>query len=331
MRPLDVSWGGLEDAGLHLVGGSLAFLTAYWLAPIAIRKLKGAGMVGRDRHKPGRPEVAEMGGVIVFTGFMAGTFAMMMLGQLSDRQDALLLATLLLGAGAALTGVLDDFIELRQRFKAGLPFLFAIPLALFVEDTALWLPLIGEVELGLFYALLLVPLAVACASQSFNMLEGFNGLGAGLGFIMAIGISVCAWLGGDLTGLVISIPLAGALGAFLFYNFYPAKVFPGDTMTLFVGAMLASAAILSKVEFAAGILFLPYVTEFFVKASNHFPSRGWGGDLGPDGRLRAPPGKRPVGLAQWMLRGFGPLREASLVVGFWGIETILLAIAVLVA
>ncbi len=328
MRPLDVSWGGLDNVGLHLVGGSLAFLVAYFLAPVAIRKLKGAGMVGRDRHKPDRPEVAEMGGVIVFAGFMAGAFAMLMLGSLTDRQDSLILATLILGSGAAMTGILDDFIALRQRFKAFLPLAFAAPLALFVEDSVIRFPLVGPVDFGLAYALVIVPLAIACAANSYNMLEGFNGLGAGMGLIMAVAISVLAWQGGDLTGLVITIPLGAALFAFLFYNWYPAQVFPGDTMTLFVGAMLASAGILSKVEFATGVLFLPFIAEFFLKARHHFPTVGWGGDLGEDGKLRAPLGQRPVGLAQAVLRLRGAASEVELVGVFYAVEAVL-AIALL--
>jgi UDP-N-acetylglucosamine--dolichyl-phosphate N-acetylglucosaminephosphotransferase len=253
---------------------------------------------------------------------------MLMLGQLSDRQDSLVLASLVLGCGAALTGVLDDFIALRQRFKAFLPLAFAIPLALFVDDTALRLPFLGAADLHWAYSLVFVPLVIACASNSYNMLEGFNGLGAGMGLVMAAGISLAAWQGGNLTGLVITVPLGAALLAFLFYNFYPARVFPGDTMTLFVGAMLATAGILSKVEFATGILFLPFVVEFFVKGLNGFPSAGWGGELGEDGKLRAPVGKRPVGLAQCMLR-LRPATERALVLRFYAVEAVLAAVGAL--
>lgn len=318
MRPLDVSWGTLDHWGVHVVGITVAFLVALNVAPVTIRKLRGAGMVGRDRHKPDRPEVAEMGGIIVFGGFMAGLFMMLMVGDFGDRVDSLVLATAILGCGAAITGILDDFIALRQRFKAFLPFVFSIPLALFVEDTVITFPFLGGIDFGLGYALVLVPLAVACGSNSFNMLEGFNGLGAGLGLIMSIGITAAAWLGGDLTGLVVTIPLMGALAAFLFYNAYPAKVFPGDTMTLFVGAMLVSAAILSKVEFAAGVLFLPFIVEFFLKAKGSFEVQSFaarveGGRLFHDG---------PAGSLTHVAMGRGAT-ERQLVARLWAVEAAL--------
>lgn len=322
MRPFDVSWGALDHWGLHVVGASAAFLIALNLAPLAIRKLRGAGMVGRDRHKPGRPEVAEMGGIIVFAGFMVGLFAMLMLADLGDRVDSLILATAILGCGAAMTGILDDFIALRQRFKAALPFFFAGPLALFVDDSTILFPLLGAIDLGWAYAIVLVPLAVACGSNSFNMLEGFNGLGAGLGLIMAAGITAAAWLGGDLTGLVITVPLIGALLAFLVYNHYPAKVFPGDTMTLFVGAMLVCAAVLSKVEFAAGVMFLPFIVEFFLKArakfdAQSFASRIEGGKLYHDG---------PALSLTHVAMGRGGVIEPKLVHRLWAMEAGLTAL-----
>lgn len=325
MRPFDVSWGTLDNWGLHLVGISVSFLVAINLAPIAIRKLKGAGMVGRDRHKPDRPEVAEMGGIIVFGGFMAGIFAMLMLANLGDRVDSLVLATIVLGCGAAITGILDDFVALRQRFKAFLPFVFALPLAVFVDDSTITFPLFGTVDLGVAYALVLVPVAVACGSNSFNMLEGFNGLGAGLGLIMATGISIAAWLGGDLTGLVITVPLAGALVAFLFYNAYPAKVFPGDTMTLFVGAMLVSAAILSKVEFVAGALFLPFIVEFFLKARGSFEVQSFAARV-DSGRLHH---DGPVRSLTHVAMGRGST-EWMVVAKLWLLEVALVAVMLVV-
>ena len=266
-----------------------------------------------------------MGGVIVVAGFLAGLFLLLMLGNFGDRVDAMVLASAILGCGAAITGILDDFIALRQRFKALLPFAFALPLALFVDDTALALPWIGPIELGAFYALVLVPVAVACGSNSFNMLEGFNGLGTGLGLIMAGGISIAAILTGNLTGLIVTVPLAGALAAFLFYNRYPAKVFPGDTMTLFVGAMLVCAAILSKVEFAAGIMFLPHVGEFFLKAIGRFEVQSFAARI--EGTKLFHEG--PVRSMTHLVMGRSGTTESSLVLRLWGIEVVVVVMALL--
>jgi UDP-N-acetylglucosamine--dolichyl-phosphate N-acetylglucosaminephosphotransferase len=56
----------------------------------------------------------------------------------------------------------------------------------------------------------------------------------------------------------------GALLAFLYFNWYPAKVFPGDTMTYSVGALVACVAILGDMEKIAILLFIPYVIDFIL-------------------------------------------------------------------
>lgn len=316
MRLFDVSWADLDSPALFTMTGALAFLVAFGVAPVALRKLRGAGIVGRDRHKPGRPEVPEMGGLIVFSGFMAGAFGVLMFARLGPEEEALVLATLVMACGATLTGVLDDMVELRQRFKAFLPLGFAIPLALFVSATTAWLPGLGDVELGWVYPLVLVPLGVTCAANGFNMLEGFNGLGAGLGILLAVALGTLAVTSGNLLGLVVLVPLLGALLAFLSYNAFPAQVFPGDTMTLLVGALLGASAILSKVEFWGALLFLPHILEFFLKAAGRFKAQSFASDM-QDGKLLH---KGPMRSLTHVAMGRRPVTERALVARLWAAE-----------
>lgn len=302
-------------------------LTTVLVMPRAITKLRGAKVTGRDIHKPGLPEVAEMGGLGFFAGFMAGSLALLALLDLPLPAALAGFSALLTVAGAAFVGLLDDFIALRQRLKAALPIGFAVPLALFMADTTVSFPLVGTVEFGYVYPLVLVPLGVACASNGVNMLEGFNGLGAGLTFITASALSALALLEQQYLGLVVLVPTAGAALGFLLFNFYPAKAFPGDTGTLAFGAALAAGAMLSKLEFAGALMFLPFIVEFFVKGVNRFPSRGTGGDL-RDGILYCPP-RRPAGLGQLVLKLTGGIGERNLVLLFYGIQAVLCLAVVL--
>ncbi len=257
-----------------VVGFVVAAASVYVVMPMAIRKLLGAGIVGHDVNKPGRPAVPEMGGLVVFLAFNAAVFVMLALGDLNRAEESLVLVSLMVAAGAAITGILDDLVALRQQFKAFIPIAFSIPLVLYAEDSIIQFPGLAF-DFGPLYALVLVPLAVAAASNGFNMLEGFNGLGAGMGLIIGAGMAVIAYASGNLLGLVILVPLLGAIVAFLTYNMYPAKVFPGDTFTLLVGAVLAAASMLSKIEFWAALLFLPHVLEFFLKARGRFGTQSF--------------------------------------------------------
>lgn len=314
MGLLDLGWTSRVTLPLVGVGIAASYLVALLLAPIAIRKLRGAGIVGRDKHKEGRPEVAEMGGVIVFAGMMAGVFALVALTALPGRTDANLLSAVVVACGACLAGVMDDLIALRQRFKALLPLAFSLPLALAVQDTRIWLPLAGAVDFGIWYPIILVPLAITSAANGFNMYEGFNGLGAGNGILIATGMGILAWTHGDRTALLLLAPLLGALLAFWEFNRTPARAFPGDAGTLLIGSTLASASILGKLEFAGACMFLLVGLEFAVKARHRFPTSGAGlGEL-RDGRLYLPAQvERPQSVAQWLLKWRPGLTERGLV------------------
>ncbi len=305
------------------VGLAVALIAALVVTPRTMRKLLGARIVGRDINKPGRPEVPEMGGLAIFLAFSMGAFVTIGLGGLSAREHSLVLASLVVAAGALVTGVLDDLVELRQRFKAFIPFAFAVPLSLFVPDWTIDLPGLGIVDFGPAYPFVLVPLAVACASNGFNMLEGFNGLGAGLGIILAAGLSLLAIMKGNYTGLALLFPLVGALGGFLWYNAYPARVFPGDTMTLVVGAVLGAAAILSKVEFWGALLFVPHIVEFFLKASGGFKAESFASRVHPDGTLHYE--GRIQSLTHPLMRRRG-VSEAQLVTRMWILEAVYVAL-----
>lgn len=94
--------------------------------------------------------------------------------------------------------------------------------------------------------------------NSYNLIDGSDGLAAGLGCIASLSFGILFYLYADLFMAVLSFTLAGALLGFLFYNFYPAKIFMGDTGSLTVGFILSILAIrfveLNKVS-ANGDLF----------------------------------------------------------------------------
>lgn len=257
-----------------VVGFFVAAAAVFSIMPMALRKLEGAGIMGKDINKPDQPKVPEMGGLVVFLAFNAAVFVILALGNLDRVGESLVLVGLIVAAGAAITGILDDLVRLRQQFKAFIPIAFSAPLILFSEDSFIHFGQFSY-DFGPLYALILVPLGVAAASNGFNMLEGFNGLGAGLGLIIAAAMSAMALATGQLLGLTLLVPLMGAIVAFLAYNLYPARIFPGDTFTLLVGAVLAVAAMLSKIEFWGALLFLPHILEFFLKARGRFGTQSF--------------------------------------------------------
>jgi UDP-N-acetylglucosamine--dolichyl-phosphate N-acetylglucosaminephosphotransferase len=96
------------------------------------------------------------------------------------------------------------------------------------------------------------------------MLAGYNGLEAGMGAIILGTMGLIAWRTGSGWVAMLAISAFFALLAFLVYNWYPAKVFPGDTLTYSIGALIACVAILGNMEKIAIVLFIPYFLDFLL-------------------------------------------------------------------
>ncbi|MEM4729871.1 MAG: hypothetical protein QXH42_08975 [Thermoplasmata archaeon] len=297
------------------------------IMPGVIRTMMRHGITGPDMNKPGRPQVAEMGGVGVLIGFFSGLFVALgwiKFVQPEELADSrLLLASMFAILGAALVGSLDDLFDLRQRVKAVLPAFFAIPMGYYMVGEPINLPWAGAIYLG-YWMLLIVPFMMTAAANAANMLEGFNGLGAGLGIIMSISIIIMCAIGGSWQGVIILLPLLGALLAFIYFNYYPAKVFPGDTMMLFMGAALAAGAINGMVKEVAVIIFIPMIAEFFLKLRGDFRARNHGF---PDEKGYLQYSKRVESLTHLVMKSLR-VTEPQFVAVFWTLELIICAAVV---
>jgi len=245
----------------------MTFIFLPWLIP----RLTARGIVGKDLNKPGQPEIAEMGGIAVVVGFFAGVSVLLTFDHIANRD--LLNVSLSAILGAAFVGMMDDMFDVRQRHKALLPFILALPLGVAV-DPKIVIPHVGTLNLGPFMPIA-AAFAVTCAANAANMLEGFNGLGTGMGIIMSLTLVILAVVHNRMDGVYLLVPLLGALIAFLWFNKYPAKVFPGDTMMLFMGATIAIAGILSSLQVQTFFIFLPMIIEFFLKFRGHFMAENY--------------------------------------------------------
>lgn len=273
---------------IFIVAAVASFITTFIVVPWLIKNLKNTSAVGRDHNKAGAPKIPEMGGLAVMIGFYVGVNVLTVWGE-NGLSSSIFYLSLLAVLGAAVTGIMDDLFSLRQRVKAFLPFLFAIPLGSLMVDTS------NTVLMGVDFGILMLfiaPFGITAAANAANMLEGFNGLGVGLGIIITSSMIAISFITGQTDALFLLFPLLGALVAFLWFNKYPAKIFPGDSMTLFVGATLACAAIISNMKTLGAILFIPMIVEFFLKARGHFKGENYGtideeGNLTYEGRIQS--------------------------------------------
>jgi UDP-N-acetylglucosamine--dolichyl-phosphate N-acetylglucosaminephosphotransferase len=281
------------DGALYLT--LIVSFAATWItARKWIRKAPEIGLLGFDMNKPGKPKVAEMGGICIVFGFVLSILIHIgMMTFLLHRQDYVaILAVLCTVLSVCIIGMMDDFLGwkkgLRQWQKPIFTLFAALPMMVInAGHSTMNLPIIGVIDLGLFYPLLIVPLGIVGASNVYNMVAGYNGLEAGMGVIILSALGYFAFINGKQSAMILSFCMVSALIAFLYFNWYPAKVFPGDTMTYSVGALAACIAILGDMEKIAVLLFLPYAFDFIIQAAGRFRREAFA-KVNEDGSLEKP-------------------------------------------
>jgi UDP-N-acetylglucosamine--dolichyl-phosphate N-acetylglucosaminephosphotransferase len=308
-------------AGIFVVSFSITFLAL----PVIIRKMKVAGIVGKDVNKAERPEVAEMGGLAIVMGVVGGLLLAIALRTFFGYQFDLvsMLAAMLTMAIIALIGIFDDLFDMRKDIKAFLPMVAALPLVAVAAagSTTIHLPIFGSVDFGVLYIIILIPLGVTVSANLTNMLAGFNGMEAGMGAVIFATTLLLAIMQDSFEMALLSVAMLGALLAFLRFNWFPAKIFIGDIGTLLIGATLAVAVIIGNLESAGAILVIPYLIDFFIKSFNRFPSTDWWGV--PDSSKRMHPVDGKVrGLAQLVMKYSGGITEKRLVLAFIAAEVL---------
>lgn len=256
----------------------ISFLLTYVLLAPWIKNARKIGLVGKDMNKHEKPEVAEMGGILTATGFVTGALVYSLLAVFVMKETTALvpiiatIATVLL---CTLIGFVDDIlgwkIGLRQWQKPLLTVLAAVPVVLATYSiTTMRVPFFDEIEFGLLYPLAIIPLGIVGASNAFNIIAGYNGLEAGVGAIILSVAGIIAISNGVVWLGVFAFCMVAALLAFIRFNWYPAKIFPGDTLTYSVGALIACVAIFGRMEVAAAFLLLPHFFDFILNMRGRF-------------------------------------------------------------
>jgi UDP-N-acetylglucosamine--dolichyl-phosphate N-acetylglucosaminephosphotransferase len=218
-----------------------------------------------------------MGGICVVFGFVLGILIYIGLSTfyLQMQNYVEILAVLCTVLSMCIIGMMDDLLGwkkgLRQWQKPLFTLFAALPMMVInAGHSTMNLPIIGTIDFGIIYPLLIVPIGIVGASNAYNMVAGYNGLEAGMGVILLSTLGYFAFVNGKLSAMMLAICMVSSLIAFLYFNWYPAKVFPGDTMTYSLGALAACIAIVGDMEKIAVWLFLPYVLDFIIQASGGF-------------------------------------------------------------
>jgi len=210
-----------------------------------------------DQHKVGQPLVPNGLGVlyVLFTTVYLFFVYFLKIGQSpADVSASLTLAACVLFGG--FMGLLDDWMDLKWRYKAFMPLIAALPLISFAyaanARTEIMLPLIGTINFGQTYFYIIIPLIVMIVTNTVNMLGGLNGLETICPAIVLIGL------------MALSPSYVLMLGPLIFwlvlaYFNYNGKIFVGNSGSFAIGITIASFAVISDLKLSLLVSILPYI------------------------------------------------------------------------
>jgi UDP-GlcNAc:undecaprenyl-phosphate GlcNAc-1-phosphate transferase len=238
----------------------VAALTSIAVTPLVIRvavarRLYDIPDATRRLHT--RP-IPRLGGVAVFIATVLGLLAAAIVGipgaEPSPGRHRFFAGVLLGGVVLFAAGLVDDLRGLRPAAKLGAQCLAALVVYLFgLQIQVVSLGPTELVSLG-WLSLPLTVFWVVGVANAFNVIDGVDGLATGIALVALATVLVAALALGNTDVALVCMALTGALLGFLRYNFNPARIFLGDSGSLFVGFMLAVLSVHGSLKSATAVL-----------------------------------------------------------------------------
>ncbi len=232
---LEVLWGALGALAIVLVLTPAVGSAARYLRLVE-RKPEG----GRAR-----PEIPRLGGLALFLGVFVPSLAFLPLGGE--------LRGVLIGAGVAtVVGAVDDFRGLNWWQKlGGQAIAAAIPTEFGVWVHRFTFPVVGVHQIPEWVGVPLTVVGIVAVMNMVNFLDGLDGLAAGVCAISGATFCVIELSLGRVGAAVLAAIVCGASVGFLRHNFYPARIFMGDSGALLLGYTLAAISVQGLLKTAA--------------------------------------------------------------------------------
>ena len=236
----------------------VCFICSILITPIVKKIAFKIGATDKpNQRKVHQKIMPRLGGLAIYISFVVGVLIV----QPQSTNPNTLIAVMIGSAIVIITGILDDMFELSAKVKF-LAQIIAAAVVIFyggVQVEFINLPFSdGQLEFG-FLSIPITFLWIVGITNAINLIDGLDGLAAGVSSIALITISVMAILIPNPFVVVMgAILLASTLG-FLIFNFYPAKIFMGDTGALFLGYMIAVLSLLGFKNVTMISLIIPVI------------------------------------------------------------------------
>lgn len=230
-------------------------LAATLLTPLVMKLSRRLGVVDTGGYRRVHVQPTPlMGGLALVVPFVA-VCGLAILGPTTvlERLAPMRRDLVMLAVGAvliAMLGMLDDAFGLRARYKLLGQIVIAGIVSVMRAPFAVSLPLVGDLGLSSTASFVFSIFWIVALINAFNLVDGVDGLAAGIGLIVAGGLVAIARTHGQdfvvVFVVVTMVTLAGCLLGFLVHNSHPARIFLGDTGSMFIGYALASVSLMGN-------------------------------------------------------------------------------------
>ena len=237
----------------------ITFLTSALLTPLVKKIAFHVGAVDKPDHKRKIHDhtMPSMGGLAIFFAFLIGY-------MLFAPKTTQMLSVLIGGFVVVITGMLDDINPLPAKVKFLMQITAACITVFYGNITFADMTIFGiTFKFGIF-AYPLAVLFMVSIMNAINLCEGLDGLATGTSTIYFATICIIGYIMNRLGGLdvIMCLIMVGACLGFLFHNFPPAKIFMGDTGSLFLGFIISVIALLGFKTATITSLIIPLLTLF---------------------------------------------------------------------
>jgi len=244
-------WDELRATPEVLYGATVAFAIVVLLTPAVGGMARMLGAVDRpDARRLNRRPIPRLGGLAIFLGILVPSLAFL---DLSSESRGVLLGA----AIATVVGAVDDFRGLSPPVKLTGQFVAAaVPPSFGVWIDHFTFPFLGVVDLPAWVGVPISMLFIVAVMNMVNFLDGMDGLAAGVCAIAGTTYAILALSLGKADPAILSAVVAGACLGFLRHNFFPARIFMGDSGALCLGFILASVSIQGLLKTASTVVLL---------------------------------------------------------------------------
>lgn len=232
----------------YVIAFGIALIVTYVITP-AVKRLacRVGAMDNPNARKVHHGAVPRLGGLGIYIGFLASVLYSL---PLSTEVIGLLMGSAVIIA----VGVWDDICQIPAKVKLlGQIFAAVVLVACGVRVDWVLNPFGDYIYLSAFISVPLTILWVVGFTNMVNLIDGLDGLAAGVSSIAAVSVALIAYQMGQWNSVAITVAMAGAAIGFLQYNFNPAKIFMGDTGSMFLGYTLAAVSIMGVMKTAATV------------------------------------------------------------------------------